>query len=73
MKRLFLISMFVSLVLCVTGCTVVKEHYVHRGPVPHAPVSMRTHRRPMPQSRSHPVRHVGPSYRLRNRRDRYVR
>ncbi|MHC4692594.1 MAG: hypothetical protein ACYS67_07620 [Planctomycetota bacterium] len=69
MKRIMLISMLVSLVLSLTGCTVVKEHYVHRGP---RHISMRTHRRPIPHPGRHPVRPGRTHYGWRNRRNYHV-
>jgi len=68
MKRIMFISMFVSLVLLLTGCTVVKEHYVRRDPRPHASLSHRRYTRPVLPPRRHPVHPDRPSYRMRHRR-----
>ncbi|MHC4643483.1 MAG: hypothetical protein ACYS32_17720 [Planctomycetota bacterium] len=72
MKRIILISMFVSLVLSLTGCTVVKEHYVRRGPSPHASLSHRRYSRPVLPPRRYPAHPGRPSYRSRHRRSHYV-
>ncbi|MHC4084284.1 MAG: hypothetical protein ACYSWZ_07510 [Planctomycetota bacterium] len=69
MKRIMLISMLVSFVLSLTGCTVVKEHYVQRGP---RHVSMRTHRRPTLHPGAHPVRPGRTHYGSRHRRGHYA-
>ncbi|MDH4238521.1 MAG: hypothetical protein OEW48_03055 [Phycisphaerae bacterium] len=69
MKRILMISMLVSLVLWLTGCTVVKEHYVQRGP---RQLSMRTQRRPMLRPGVHPVRTGRTNYGWRDRRDYYA-
>jgi hypothetical protein len=71
MKRITLISMFVSLVLSLTGCTVVKEYYVRQTPRPNASLSHRSHSRPVLSPVRRPVHPDRPSYRLRNPRDRY--
>lgn len=68
MKRIVLISMFVSLVLSLTGCTVVKEHYVRRSPRPYASLSHRRHVRPVLPPVRHPVHPRRSPYRLRQQR-----
>ena len=72
MRRILFISMLVSLVLWLAGCTVVKEHYVQRGPRPYASLSRRTYRGPMLPPRVHRIRPGGPTYGLRHRKGHYV-
>ncbi|MGB2809506.1 MAG: hypothetical protein WBC22_17320 [Sedimentisphaerales bacterium] len=67
MRRTLLISMLVSLVLWLAGCTIVEEHYVRRGPRPYVSLSRRTYRGPMPPPRVHRIRPGGPTYELRHR------
>jgi hypothetical protein len=68
MKRITFISTFISLVLLLTGCTVVKERYVRQVP---RPMPMRTYKRPVVHPREYPIRHDKVPYRLRQRRDHY--
>ncbi|MHC4462710.1 MAG: hypothetical protein ACYS6W_07700 [Planctomycetota bacterium] len=72
MKRIVLISILVPLVLSLAGCTIVEKHYIRRGPRPHAPLSMQTHRRQMLPPRRYPLHPGGPPYELRRRKGYYV-
>lgn len=69
MKRIIFISMFVSLALLLTGCTIVKERYVREGP---RPLPMRTYRRPPVPQRRYPIRDGREPYRLQRRSDHRV-
>jgi len=67
MKRIVLISMFFSLVLSLSGCTVVKEYYVRQSPRPYASLAHRRHDRPVLP----PVHPARPPYGFRQPRDHY--